>query len=61
MRFTPIKKEEEEEKKKKKKKRETFLEKIAVKNKVIEIPKCTVVKQERKSMVQVRSFMGQQL
>ena len=36
MRFTPIKKEEEEEKKKKKKKkkRETFLEKIAVKNKV---------------------------
>lgn len=31
MRFTPIKKEEEEEKEEK---RETFLEKIAVKNKV---------------------------
>ena len=35
MRFTPIKKEEEDEKKKnEKEKRETFLEKIAVKNKV---------------------------
>lgn len=51
MRFTPIKKEEEEEKRREKRdiSRENCCQEYS------EIPKCTVVKQERKSMVQVRS------